>query len=151
MAYSSDIFRATEANTDFRRVLFTTPLSQLVLMTVQPGDDIGLETHHLDQVLVFVSGRGESVLDGARGEIGPGTVVVVPAGTEHNFVNTGSEPLKLFTVYAPPEHADGTVHKTKAEADAAEAAEHGHAEPEAAKAIGDRTFTVGSLRRTPQP
>lgn len=150
MAFSTDVNRAAEANTDFRRVLYTTPLSQLVLMAVQPGDDIGLETHHLDQVLVFVSGRGESVLGGARNEIGPGTVVVVPSGTEHNFVNTGSEPLKLFTVYAPPEHADGTVHRTKAEADLAEAAEHA-GEQHAAEKDDAHAFTVGSLRRTPQP
>lgn len=149
MAFSIDIHRAAETNTDFRRVLYTTPLSQLVLMNVQPGEDIGLETHDLDQVLVFVSGRGESVLEGARHEISPGTVVVVPAGTEHNFVNTGAEPLKLYTVYAPPEHAHGTVHRTKAEADAAEAAEHGHAAPKPAD--GSKNLTVGSLRRTPQP
>ena len=121
-------------------MLFTTERTQLVLMSVLPGDDIGLETHDLDQVLCFVSGSGYSVLGGKRNPVGPGTVVVVPAGVEHNFVNTGNEPLKLFTVYAPPEHADGTVHRTKAEADAAEAAEH------AAKEAGN-AFTVGSLRR----
>lgn len=149
MAFSVDIQRAAEANTDFRRVLYTTPLTQLVLMNVQPGEDIGLETHDLDQVLVFVSGRGESLLDGTRNEISPGTVVVVPAGVEHNFVNTGAEPLKLYTIYSPPEHADGTVHRTKAEADAAEAAEHGHAPPKSVD--GAKGLTVGSLRRTPQP
>lgn len=142
MSYSTDIFEAARKNEDFRRVLFTTERTQLVLMSVNPGDDIGLEVHHLDQVLVFVSGTGYSLLDGKRGPIGPGTVVVVPAGTEHNFVNTGDEPLKLFTVYAPPEHPDGTVHRTKAEAEAAEAAEHaGAGQP-------GYSFTVGSLRRS---
>lgn len=151
MTFSADINRLAEANTDFRRVLFTTPLSQLVLMAVQPGDDVGLETHHLDQVLVFVSGRGESILGNTRGTIGPGTVVVVPSGVEHNFVNQGSEPLKLFTVYAPPEHADGTVHKTKAEADAAEAAEHAAEGAKPASSGPSKALTVGSLRRTSQP
>lgn len=149
MSFSADIQAAALANTDFRRELFTTERTQLVVMSVQPGDDVGLEVHHLDQVLVFVAGRGESLLAGQRGEIGPGTVVVVPAGTEHNFVNTGTDPLKLFTVYAPPEHAPGTVHPTKADAEAAEAAEHGKAPPEAKSEAG--AFSVGSLRRTPQP
>lgn len=142
MAYRIRIDDAAKQNEDFRRVLFTTPRTQLVLMTVQPGDDIGLETHDLDQVLCFVSGRGESVLAGERAPIGPGDVVVVPAGTEHNFINIGSEPLRLFTVYAPPEHADGTVHVTKAEADEAEAREHGREPP----SDTGRSFTVGSLR-----
>ena len=140
MSYSTDIQRAARENDDFRRVLHTTERTQLVLMSVQPGDDIGLETHDLDQVLVFVAGTGYSLLGGRRSDVGPGTTVVVPAGTEHNFVNTGAEPLRLFTIYAPPEHADGTVHRTKADADEAEAREH------AAKAPG-RTLTVGSLRR----
>lgn len=137
MAYQTKITDAVRANTDFRRVLFTTAKTQLVLMNVKPGEDIGLETHHLDQVLVFVSGQGKAILNGKESQIGPGDVVVVPEGTEHNFINTGSEPLKLYTVYAPPEHADGTVHRTKAEAEAAEAAEHG----------GAPGFTVGSLRK----
>lgn len=151
MAFSADINQLAEANTDFRRVLFTTKRSQLVLMAVQPGDDVGLETHDLDQVLVFVSGRGESILGNTRGTIGPGTVVVVPAGVEHNFVNQGTEPLKLFTVYAPPEHADGTVHRTKADAEAAEAAEHAAEAPKAPSSESSKTLTVGSLRRTSQP
>lgn len=144
MSYSADVSRSALENTDFRRVLFTTEKSQLVLMAVEPGDDIGLETHTLDQVLVFVGGTGESLLNGRKGAVGPGTVVVVPAGTEHNFVNTGGEPLKLFTVYAPPEHADGTVHRTKADAERAEALEHAQ-QVDAASRPG--AFTVGSLRR----
>lgn len=141
MGYSTDVRRAALENEDFRRVLYTTDRTQLVLMSVQPGDDIGLETHDLDQVLYFVAGKGYSLLGGKRGEIGPGTLVVVPAGTEHNFVNTGDEPLKLFTVYAPPEHPDGTVHRTKAEAEEAEARAHGGG------ASAGHAFTVGSLRR----
>jgi oxalate decarboxylase/phosphoglucose isomerase-like protein (cupin superfamily) len=97
-------------------------------MCVNPGEDIGLEVHEgIDQVLFFLEGHGESVLGEHRGLVAPGDVAVVPAGTWHNFVNTGGAPMKLYTVYAPPEHAPGTVHLTKAEAEAAEAAEHGHA------------------------
>lgn len=146
MSYTADIQALSESNTDFRRVLYTTDRTQLVLMAVQPGDDIGMEVHDLDQVLVFTSGKGESILDGERRPLGAGTVVVVPAGVNHNIVNTGTEPLKLFTVYAPPEHAYGTIHRTKAEADAAEAEEHGHKAPERVSS----GFTVGSLKRTPQ-
>lgn len=147
MAYTTDIYRATEENEYFRRVLFTTERSQLVVMSVLPGDDIGLEVHDLDQVLVFVSGKGYSLLAGERRALGPGTVVVVPAGVEHNIVNDGDTPLKLYTVYAPPEHADGTIHRTKAEADAAEAAEHGHGGGDGNGRPSGHAFTVGSLRK----
>lgn len=122
--YNQDIAAAARANGDFRRELRTNEHSQLVLMSVEPGDDIGEETHEVDQVLVFVAGRGEAVLDGARSPIAANSLVVVPAGTRHNFVNTGDEPLKLYTIYAPPEEAPGTVHRTKAEAEAAEAGKH---------------------------
>ena len=113
---------------DFRRVVWTGGHSQLVLMTIQPGEEIGEEVHeHNDQILSFVSGLAEAVIEGERRMVEPGDLVVVPAGTRHNFVNTGPDPLVLYTVYAPPEHPDGTVHHTKAEADAAEAGEHaGH-------------------------
>ncbi|HEY7024541.1 MAG TPA: cupin domain-containing protein [Candidatus Limnocylindrales bacterium] len=90
-------------------------------MTIPAGGEIGDEVHpDTDQVLVFVSGDGEAVLDGARSAIGQNDLVFVRAGTRHNFVNTGTEPLRLITIYAPPEHKPGTVHQTKAEADAAE-------------------------------
>lgn len=90
-------------------------------MSALPGDDIGEEVHAVDQVLVFVSGQGEAVLGGERSPVGPNSLVIVPAGTTHNFVNTGPEPLKLFTIYAPPEEEPGTLHRTRAEAEAAEA------------------------------
>ncbi len=122
-SFNEDIFRLTRENAFFRKELTTNAHSQLVLMSVEPGDDIGLETHDLDQVLVFLEGEGEALLDGAKSTVGPGSLVVVPAGTEHNFTNTGSVPLKLFTIYAPAEHPAGTIHKDKAEA---EAAEHHH-------------------------
>lgn len=150
MSYHTDIVQATLRNTYFRRELFTTERTQVVVMSVEPGDDIGLETHHLDQVLVFVAGEGESFLNGHRGTIGPGSLVVVPAGTEHNFINTGSEPLKLYTVYAPPEHEPGTIHKDKAEAEIAEALEHGHAPKAAATPMRKAGLTVGSLIGVPQ-
>jgi mannose-6-phosphate isomerase-like protein (cupin superfamily) len=138
--YQTQIIEAAKANDDFRRVLHTTARTQLVLMSVLPGEDIGLETHDLDQVLVFVSGQGTALLDGRESPIHAGDVVVVPEGVEHNFVNTGSEPMKLYTIYSPPEHPHGTVHRTRAEAEAAEAAEHGGASSRPG-------FTVGSLRR----
>jgi mannose-6-phosphate isomerase-like protein (cupin superfamily) len=123
--FNQDIVQLTRDNTDFRRVVLTEKHSQVVLMSVEPGDDIGEETHKVDQVLVFVAGSGEAVLNGEKSQIGANRMVVVPAGTKHNFINTGSEPLKLYTVYAPPEEPEGLVHKDKAEAEAWEK-EHGH-------------------------
>lgn len=111
-------------NEYFRKVLFTNKHSQVVLMSVKPGEDIGLEVHHVDQILVFVQGSGVALVGGEEKQITVGDLVDVPAGTEHNFTNTGSEDLKLYTVYAPAEHKDGEIHKTKAEAIAAEAREH---------------------------
>lgn len=124
MHYHDDIINAARANTNFRTVLATGPHAQVVVMSLLPGEDIGAEVHTLDQILVFVEGTGEAVLNGKTSPVGPGHLVYVPAGTEHNFINTGSSSMKLYTVYAPPEHPDGTVHKTKADAEAAEAAEH---------------------------
>lgn len=121
--FNRNIFQLTGDNTLFRRELLTGEHSQLVLMSVEGGEDIGEETHAVDQVLVFVSGPGEVVLDGERSPVGPNSLVVVPAGTRHNFVNTGQEPLKLFTIYAPPEEKPSTLHRTRAEAMAAEGQE----------------------------
>ena len=104
-------------NNNFRKVLFTNKHSQVVLMNVLPGEDIGREVHEVvDQVLVFVKGAGQAVVGRETHDIGPGDMFAVPAGTEHNFINTGDETLKLFTVYSPPEHPDGIVHATKADA-----------------------------------
>jgi mannose-6-phosphate isomerase-like protein (cupin superfamily) len=107
-------------NDYFRQTVVTGEHAQVVVMTIQPGEEIGEETHGGDQILFFVDGSGEAVLDGQSSPVSPNDMVFVPAGTLHNFVNTGSEPLRLVTTYAPPEHPDGTVHRTKAEADAAE-------------------------------
>ena len=121
-----DLFRMpdlAEHNDDFRRVLWTGEHTQLVLMTIPAGGEIGGEVHEdNDQILVFLGGTGEALVEGEARSVMAGDVVVVPAGSEHNFVNTGGEPLRLATVYGPPDHAPGTVHHTKAEADAAEAA-----------------------------
>jgi len=117
------IATVAEQSADFRRVLWTGEHTQLVIMTIQPGGEIGLETHEEnDQILTFVSGVAEARVGGETRSVASGDLVVVPAGTEHNFVNTGANPLVLFTVYGPPDHADGVVHATKEEADAAEAA-----------------------------
>lgn len=123
--YAGDVPKLAHENDYFRRVLFTTRRSQLVLMSIEPGGEIGEEVHDgVDQVLVFVEGHGEAIVAATRQSVGPGTVVVVPAGTRHNFVASGGAALKLYTVYTPPEHAPGTVHRTKAEADAAEHEHH---------------------------
>ena len=118
----TNIERDTLENEDFRRVLFTGPNTQLVLMTLQPGEDIGLETHDgRDQFIRVESGAGMALLDGEESALEDGTSVVIPAGVEHNVVNTSAdEPLRLYTLYSPPEHPDGTVHHTKQEAEAAE-------------------------------
>jgi mannose-6-phosphate isomerase-like protein (cupin superfamily) len=122
------IATVAERSADFRRVLWTGRHSQLVIMTIPAGGEIGEETHEgIDQILSFVSGTGEAVVAGEKKEVAQGDLVVVPAGTRHNFRNTGLNPLVLYTVYAPPEHADGVVHATKEEADAAE--ESGEDEP----------------------
>jgi mannose-6-phosphate isomerase-like protein (cupin superfamily) len=122
MALNVDIVGAAKANTFFRRVLSTGANAQVVVMSIPPGGEIGEETHeHVDQVLAFVEGEGVAVLDGQESPVGPDRLVHVPAGTRHNFVNAGSGDLRLYTVYAPPQHAPGTIHRTKADADADEA------------------------------
>jgi mannose-6-phosphate isomerase-like protein (cupin superfamily) len=118
-----------EKSPDFRRVLWTGEHTQLVVMTIPPDGEIGEEVHQVDQILTFVSGIGEAKVGGRSRKVRDGDLVVVPAGTRHNFLNTGPNPLVLYTVYGPPEHADGAVHHTKAEADAAE--EAGRDEPPA--------------------
>jgi mannose-6-phosphate isomerase-like protein (cupin superfamily) len=105
----------------FRRELATGDHSQIVAMTIPAGGEIGEEVHEdVDQILLFLEGDGEAVLDGERSPVAPDQLVYVEAGTRHNFVNTGPGPLRLLTIYSPPEHAPGTVHATKADADAAE-------------------------------
>ncbi len=119
--YQFAIATIAEQSSDFRRVLWSGRHTQLVIMTIPPGGQIGEEVHEdTDQILTFVSGVGEADVAGQTSHVAQGDLVVVPAGTRHNFRNTGVNPLVLYTVYGPPEHADGVVHATKEQADAAE-------------------------------
>src|SRR5689334_10396520 len=104
-AYTEDVLRLAQENENFRQVLFTTERSQLVLMSLKPGEEIGEEVHEgIDQMLAFVGGEGEAIIEGEPSPVLAGSVVVIPGGTRHNFVNNSGSPLKLFTVYTPPEH-----------------------------------------------
>lgn len=113
--YIANIEKDTLTNTDFRRVLYTAKNSQLVLMSIAAGEDIGEEVHDLDQFIRIEAGKGKAILDDVEHDIEDGSAIVVPAGTKHNIISTGDEPLKLYTVYSPPEHKDGEVHVTKAD------------------------------------
>ena len=116
-----EILEAAWRNDAFRREVLTGEHEQVVVMTIPSGGEIGEEVDpETDQLLVFVDGQGEARLDDETAAVGPNDLVAVRAGTRHHFVNTGDAPLRLITIYAPPEHAPGTVHRTKAEADAAE-------------------------------
>jgi mannose-6-phosphate isomerase-like protein (cupin superfamily) len=125
--YSTNIEKKTLENRNFREVLHTAPHSQLVVMTLQPGEEIGLERHgDGDQFIRVESGQGEAIMDGERHALRDGVAVVIPAGAEHNVINTSpTEPLRLYTVYSPPQHPDGTVNRTKQEAEEYERARHG--------------------------
>lgn len=111
--FVTDIKKAAKENDFYRNVIFTAPHSQLVLMSIEPGDEIGLEVHDGDQILYFVDGEGKVVLDGEEHEIEKGSIAFIPAGVQHNVVNTDEEELKLFTVYAPPQHPWNTVERKK--------------------------------------
>ena len=116
--FVQDMERLTVANDDFRRVLYTAKHCQLVLMSLKPGEAIGMETHKLDQFFRVEEGTGEAVLDGVRTPLRAGFAIVVPAGASHNIINTGKAPLKLYTLYSPPNHRDGVVHHTREDAGA---------------------------------
>lgn len=116
--FVQDIESLTVKNEDFRQVLYTARHCQLVLMALKPKEEIGAEVHQLDQFFRVEEGAGVAVLDGVRTDLRAGFAVVVPAGAKHNIINTGTVPLKLYTLYAPPNHRDGVVHHTR---DAAEA------------------------------
>lgn len=118
--FVGNIKKAAKESEDFRHVLVTGRNSQLVLMCLQPGEAIGDEVHEVDQIIYVVDGEGKVVLDGDPERFQKGDIVFVPAGTRHNVYNTEEDPLKLFTVYAPPQHAEGTVHQTKADSMAAD-------------------------------
>jgi len=114
--FVADIEALSEANVTFRTVLYTARNCQLVIMALKVGEDIGMEVHKLDQYFRVEQGSGEAVLDGVMTPVSAGFAILVPAGTKHNIVNTGSIPLKLYTLYAPPNHRDGVVHTTRADA-----------------------------------
>jgi len=116
--FVQDIEARAVENDDFRRVLYTAKHCQLVLMALKPGEEIGAEVHKLDQFFRVEEGAGEAVLDGVRTKIRAGFAVLVPAGANHNIINTGTVPLKLYTLYAPANHRDGVVHRTHGDAEA---------------------------------
>jgi mannose-6-phosphate isomerase-like protein (cupin superfamily) len=118
--FVGDIERLTEHNPNFRKVIHTARHSQLVLMSLEPGEDIGAETHRgIDQFFRVEAGKGLVEIDGVRHPIQAGDAVVVPSGSEHNVINTSKvQPLKLYTIYSPPEHKDKVVRRTKREAEA---------------------------------
>ena len=116
--YVQDIEAIAIGNEDFRKVLYTASNCQLVVMALKPKEEIGAEVHKLDQFFRVEEGHGEAVLDGVRTAIQAGSAVVVPAGARHNIINTGSESLKHYTIYSPPNHRDGVVHHTRADAEA---------------------------------
>lgn len=125
IGYKANIEELTRANTYFRQILFTGPHSQLVLMALAPSEEIGMEVHpENDQFFRFEVGQGKVTIAGVDYAVKDGDVAIVPAGNMHNVLNTGTEDLKLYTIYSPPNHPDGTVHKTKAEAETAEKAGH---------------------------
>ncbi|MEK7093245.1 MAG: cupin domain-containing protein [Patescibacteria group bacterium] len=115
--YVKNIEQAALENENFRTVLYTAKHSQLVLMCIPAGGDIGEEVHTLDQFLRVEQGEGKAILDGVEHAVSDGFAIVVPAGARHNIVNTGTTAMKLYTVYSPPNHRDGVVHKTKADAE----------------------------------
>lgn len=121
MTFNIDIVAAANENSFFRQVVSSGPNAQVVLMSIPPNGEIGEEIHeHVDQVLAFVAGEGVAILEGEESPVGRDRLVHVPAGVRHNVMNRGSTDLRLYTIYAPPQHAPGTIHRTRAEADADE-------------------------------
>ncbi len=115
--YIADIESVTVKNEHFRHVLYTAKNCQLVVMALKPAEEIGMEVHHLDQFFRVEEGTGEAILDGVHTKISAGFAIIVPAGANHNIINTGDAPLKLYTLYSPPNHRDGVIHHTRADAE----------------------------------
>ena len=125
VGFIDNIEEKTEQNNFFRQVLYTGKHTQLVVMSLLPGEEIGMEVHpQVDQFFRVEEGRAKVIIDGEEHEVYEGFAIIVPAGSQHNVINTGSNPLKLYTLYSPPNHPDGTIHRTRAEAMAAEKEEH---------------------------
>jgi mannose-6-phosphate isomerase-like protein (cupin superfamily) len=118
--FNKDIVKLTTANKFFQKEVYFDENCQVVMMSIEPGEDIGEETHDADQTTFFVSGEGQAVVDGSRTKVTSNHMVIIPKGAKHNIINKGDEPLKLFTVYSPPAEEQGVAHKTKADAEAAE-------------------------------
>lgn len=116
--YVANIEKLSLENTNFRKILYTDKNSQLVLMSLLPGEEIGEEIHDVDQFLRVEKGTGIAILSDIPHDLADGSVIIVPAGTKHNVTNTGNSEMKLYTLYMPPHHRDGVIHKTKAEGEA---------------------------------
>ncbi len=116
--YVTNIEKLSLENDNFRKVLYTDKNSQLVLMSLLAGEEIGEEVHDVDQFLRVEKGTGTAILNDRSHDIADGSVIMVPAGTKHNVINTGNESMKLYTLYTPPHHRDGVTHKTKVEGEA---------------------------------
>lgn len=116
--YVTNIEKLSKENDNFRKVLYTDKNSQLVLMSLKPGEDIGEEIHDVDQFLRVETGKGKAILNGISHDLNNGSVIIVPAGVKHNLINSEAGEMKLYTLYMPPHHKDGVVHRTKAEAEA---------------------------------
>lgn len=114
--YVQNISLASRQNSDFRKVVYTAKYSQLVLMALKPGEEIGFETHMLDQFFRVEAGVGHVIINGVTNEVCAGYGMIVPAGSNHNVINTGKTDMKLYTIYSPPNHLDGTVHHTRGQA-----------------------------------
>jgi len=118
--FNKDMIDLASKNKNFQKEVYLDEQTQIVLMSIEPGDDIGEETHDADQTTFIVSGEGQAVIDGSRTKIVANRMIVIPKGAKHNIINKGEEPLKLFSVYSPPAEDPGVNHKTKADAEAAE-------------------------------
>jgi mannose-6-phosphate isomerase-like protein (cupin superfamily) len=119
--FNKDLVEAATKNKYFQKEVYLDDNIQIVLMHLEPGEDIGEETHPADQTTFFVSGEGQAVVDGSRTKVVDNRVIVIPKGAKHNIINKGDAPLKLFSIYSPPAEEPGVAHKTKADAEAAEA------------------------------
>ena len=118
--FNKDMVQLANGNDFFQKEVFRDARVQIVLMSIPAGEDIGMETHRADQTTFFVAGEGQAVVDGSRTGVSANHMIVIPQGAEHNIINKGSAPLKLFSVYAPPAEPAGVAHRTKADAEAAE-------------------------------
>lgn len=118
--FNKDMIDLATKNKNFQKEVYYDENCQIVLMSIEPGDDIGEETHDADQTTFFVSGEGQAVVEGSRTKVTANHMIVIPKGSKHNIINKGDEPLKLFTVYAPPAEEQGVNHKTKQDAEEAE-------------------------------